>query len=359
MLNISDAEKSEQENRMLAKYFPFIVQGGVNYNYGAQFNEWFNDRFFGRGILINLYNDLNFRLSAHVKSNGWCINKETKWIGRCSDMRKMPSDSEMQHIVRNIERLKKFAQKHNMKFYILIPPTQGLLYGKKISPFWVSNELKNTQKIKNYIKQYTDIDVLYPYEEILNKSKEELVFFKTDIHWNDVGAFVAYSKLMDIVKKDFNDVSVLDLNDFNYFYSNKIKVDRTAGFSNGGLYKATGLNDASFLQEKYKYLIHKSYNQLIVNLKVDSKEDYTRGFYEFNGGKYNVTLFGNSFGENLMSIIPYSFNKTLRLYTGGPEEKLTRNLNLERFEKQIVDNKTDILIINLSSIQYLKYLYRE
>ena len=99
---------------------------------------------------------------------------------------------------------------------------------------------------------------------------------------------------------------------------------------------------------------------MVVDLKVDPKEDYTRGVYEFDDGKYNLTLFGNSFGENLMSVIPYSFKKTLRIYTGGPvEEKLVRNLNLERFEKQIVENETDVLIINLSSIQYLKYLYKE
>lgn len=56
MLHISDAEKSEQENRMLAKYTPLIdYRGGCNLKYGKNFDAWFSDRFWGRDELVKVY----------------------------------------------------------------------------------------------------------------------------------------------------------------------------------------------------------------------------------------------------------------------------------------------------------------
>lgn len=52
MSNISDAEKSSQENRMLAKFPSLLLNGQLNKAYGADFEKWFNDRFAGRNLLI-------------------------------------------------------------------------------------------------------------------------------------------------------------------------------------------------------------------------------------------------------------------------------------------------------------------
>ena len=56
MSHISDAEKSEQENRMLAKFPSLYVNGQINKAYGTDFEKWFNDRFLGRDFFIGLYN---------------------------------------------------------------------------------------------------------------------------------------------------------------------------------------------------------------------------------------------------------------------------------------------------------------
>lgn len=45
MSHISDAEKSLQENRMLAKYPTFYSSSVLNNKFGEQFENWFNDRF--------------------------------------------------------------------------------------------------------------------------------------------------------------------------------------------------------------------------------------------------------------------------------------------------------------------------
>ncbi|MBQ8660319.1 MAG: hypothetical protein IJ473_01910, partial [Alphaproteobacteria bacterium] len=55
MMKISDKEKSDKENRMLAKYQPLFSNGKLNEKYGSQFDSWFNDRFNGRDFLTNIF----------------------------------------------------------------------------------------------------------------------------------------------------------------------------------------------------------------------------------------------------------------------------------------------------------------
>lgn len=81
MLHISDAEKSEQENRMLAKYTPLIdYWGGYNLKYGKNFDAWFSDRFWGRDELIKVYykikkiNKYTITAKASKLKNDWYFN---------------------------------------------------------------------------------------------------------------------------------------------------------------------------------------------------------------------------------------------------------------------------------------------
>lgn len=69
MMKISDAAKSEKENRMLAKYVPFIQNNQINLKYSTNFESWYNDRFLGREFLINIYNFLEKKsiLIAEIK----------------------------------------------------------------------------------------------------------------------------------------------------------------------------------------------------------------------------------------------------------------------------------------------------
>jgi hypothetical protein len=56
MMHISNAQKSDQENRMLAIKPNLIQSGGIiDNNFGSKFNDWFNDRFWGRDMAVYLF----------------------------------------------------------------------------------------------------------------------------------------------------------------------------------------------------------------------------------------------------------------------------------------------------------------
>ena len=79
MMKISDAEKSDQENRMLAKYVPFIKEGQINLKYSTNFESWYNDHFLGRDFLINIYNFLEKRINPNRGNKNGFIGKDD-WL---------------------------------------------------------------------------------------------------------------------------------------------------------------------------------------------------------------------------------------------------------------------------------------
>ena len=59
-----------------------------------------------------------------------------------------------------------------------------------------------------YIKKASRFPVVFPYEELVEASRQDFVFFKTDHHWTDWGAFAGYQVLMNEIKKDFPYVNI-------------------------------------------------------------------------------------------------------------------------------------------------------
>ena len=68
--HISNEIKSEQENRILTKKPKLINNNGLfNYNFGKQFDSWFNDRFFGRSLILKLYYKIKLKFSLNFSNN--------------------------------------------------------------------------------------------------------------------------------------------------------------------------------------------------------------------------------------------------------------------------------------------------
>ena len=360
--HISSAEKSFLERRTLAKFPQFSLQNEDGNNFGVQFGNWFNDRFSGRETAIKIYNKVRYKLvsSFYTTSQG-CVNKKTKWLGNCGWRRSLFSQEDLAKASRSVAKLMNFAHQHNIKVYFLIAPSQGSVYGKNIFPWYVNdNEHEQVYQMADYLKEKNGIDVIYPYEKIKEKSEEEFMFFKTDTHWTDAAAFIAYNEVMDKIKDDFKDIKINKEDDFEYYYSNKVRTAEEKGFYNGRNYEILGLDDEKFFNVKYKYFMHLDRKDTRQNSEFFGKQNYTVRHFAYDKGKYNLTLFGDSFGENLWPIIPYSFKNTLRIYTYVPSrDLLERNINIKRFEDDILKNNTDVLVLCFSQIDRLMYLYKD
>lgn len=349
MLHISDAEKSEQENRMLAKYTPLIdYRGGGNLKYGKDFDAWFSDRFWGREKVIQWVNSVQYKISSVYSNNKALYLKKHGWMFVFPIVEIPFSEEKTKEINDNIQKFDAFLAEHGIKFYILIVPRKESIYQTELVDYSYDKQedIKFQQSIQNIITANNTVPIIYPYDEMRKAKQKDYVFFKQSHHWTDWGAYQGYVKLMERIKKDFSDITVATLDKYEVSYSPKIRDEWKRNYHNGNTTYLLNLNTYAdeILTTEYAYYDNKDNSSV-----KEIRGRYIKRFSNENG-KYKIFLTGNSHNENLLQFLPYSAKevKYLRLNNSQlPNKELYKFMKY--YKKELLEFKPDIVIFSVSS----------
>ena len=258
MMKISDAEKSDKENRMLAKYVPFIQNNQINLKYSTNFESWYNDRFFGREFLINIYDSLERKLNPGRGNKRVLMGKDGWLFTRLWNSENMYrhanlfTEEELQTIGKNLTEFVAEAKKRGIKeVYFYLSNDKESLYGEYY-PAWIKqlSQPSRLEQLYGFIKEnYPKIKVFNFVNQLQEVKKGgEVLFFKAGTHMNPLGAFYEYHFLMQEIQKDFPQLNPLASQDFTM---------KTEVFDDKDLYRGLNLSEATYnnkhLQNKRLY----------------------------------------------------------------------------------------------------------
>lgn len=349
MSYISNVEKSEQENRVLANKPTIIVDNKINEKYGTQFDAWFNDRFNGRNLLINIYKTLAYQLNGVYQNDKALFIKNTDWMFL---KRNYGYKKDINGIVKNLKELDSFCKQHNMKLYILIVPEKEMIYSNILEQDYGINH-KDVDDFNKYIYEvqntFSNNIIIYPYQELMDAKETDYVFFKQSHHWTDWGAYNGYKVLANRIKKDFKDFMLVSLDDYDKSFSNKIRDDWGREYGIGQTSKMLNLqnNANKLLKTQYSYYDNK--DKTIIK---ETRSKYTKVFENNDKkAKYKVFLTGNSQNEDLLQFLPYSVKslKYLRLNKGQQSDSNQWKF-MKYYKQELLDYKPDILILSTSAV---------
>ena len=359
MSSINKDVSSKQENRTLTKWQPLITKKNkINFNFGKDFDNWYSDRFFMRYFVIKNYTLLRYNLAEnYYKDKKGFINKKNNWMNCDRYELKSIGQKDKDLTVYNINKLKEYCDKKGIKFYIIIAPRKNEICYKYLYPVLIRpNRYGYTKEIMAYVKAKTGVEIVYPYKDIEKFQNHDMAFFKTDHHWTDGAAYIAYLQVMEQVKRDFPYIKISAADDFNYKYTHKVKVEPSSGYHNGSTYDNMNLDDKKILDTKYKYFYHKKFDCMKYEHRNYGENNYH--IYKFHNDidAPNMVLFGDSFTLNLLPTLPSSFKDTLNIFS-YVTDSYTYPFKIKRFEKYISENHPQVLIITLSEIRRLQYLF--
>ena len=210
MSYISKEEISPNENRVLAINPQFLVLGGVNNNYGVQFESWFNDRFFGRRFMLSTEEKLKGVIEPHrgnkkvmVGKEGWLFYKGGNGINNFANKSKL-SQHQLEKGLEYLTAINNWSKEHGKKFYYVLVPEKNRVYGEyvqyiqKIRP---DSESMDNQWV-NYIRQNSDVNVTYLYDVLKQNKDKGLLYWKEDTHWNYLGSYIGYQEIMKAIAQD-------------------------------------------------------------------------------------------------------------------------------------------------------------
>ncbi|MBQ8476229.1 hypothetical protein IJ531_04115 [bacterium] len=224
---------SKQENRTLAKFEPLFKNGKVNFNFPLQFSEWFNDRFFLRKQFISIYSYKNkFNKKAVNKviigREGWLFLGWKSSIASYSNSIYFTKE-ELTQIDNFFREINEFCKNNNKKFLIVIPPDKSKIYGEFYSDLIKQkNKYSRAQQLVDYINSNSKVPIVYLQDVLLENKKDELLYYKHDSHWNQLGGYIGYREIMRILNlkpytvKKYTVVKGKD--DLNNMLDDKLKI---------------------------------------------------------------------------------------------------------------------------------------
>ena len=187
------------ENRQLAQWPSGIPSP-------SKVEDYINDHAPFRGQFLSLYAGMNLTLFDSIDSKdvihgkeGWLFYTGNESVQAYRGMELYP-DEYLELVVDYLERVRDRYAKSNEQFVFLIAPDKEIVYDQYMPEYYfkVSDSSKAKQMVA-YIRAHSDIQVLYPLELLKEESRRQLVYYKTDTHWNDVGGFLAAQELIGVL----------------------------------------------------------------------------------------------------------------------------------------------------------------
>ncbi len=346
MIGISDAMKSGREGRMLAvkPALKEILKGNVG---ARSYEEWLSDHFGGRVSLLKLHDGIRNKVSSVIRAKHAFYFKDSGWLfgrsllGQHWDFSSTFSKS----IVQNLVQLNQFCQQNKIKFYVLEVPSKEHIYkdrnklGFDKQRFTKVSQAQET--IRDEARKY-HIPYVYPYIALFNAAKQDFVFFKWSHHWTDGGAFIGYCELMKEVRKDFPDMPIVSLDDYQESHNQLIRDEWNREYWRGFTERILNFSDDPSNRSTYKYYDHRNGEKMAVKVGKFIKD------FSYPGGKHKVMLIGRSQNENLLQFLPYStaYLKFIRLNRG--QVKTADEFKIMKlYKKDILAFKPDILILSI------------
>lgn len=150
------------------------------------------------------------------------------------------SDAELAAMASNLIATKEHLEQKGIEFYAMCVPNKEIIYEENM-PDTIArvNEVSRGEQLAKYINEHTDIVFVYPKDALLENKENAQLYYFTDTHANQKGAFVM---MQAFFREAYNTASGLD----------SVKFAKTADDYSGDLVTIAGLA-GKYVDENYAF----------------------------------------------------------------------------------------------------------
>ncbi len=200
------------------------------------------------------------------------------------------SEQEMAEYLAVLQQLQDVCDKKGIRLVFMVIPNKEEVYGEYMPTYQIAETPKRDERLAAYITENSDIEFLYPLEELKAGKVRYDTYYQYDSHWNNAGGFLgaqALYKALGMPVTDFLDWSVTE----------------TQGAPTGLI--ATGGLDPANYPEDHDYTIE--YRPEVQLLDVEGEKNIlcSTGIYRAwsdCGNDEKLVLLGDSFR---VAMLPY------------------------------------------------------
>lgn len=168
----------------------------------------FTERLCARNKLIAFNSELTSLLTGgtYMESTQVLLGKDN-WLFYKTELDGHPlwdymginhfTDDELAAIAANLVSMRDGFNALGVDFYVTALPNKEIIY-EEYMPDTVArvDEVSRAEQLADYIWDNTDLVYVYPKQALLDAKAEGQIYYQTDTHWNQKGAFVGMQQLM-------------------------------------------------------------------------------------------------------------------------------------------------------------------
>lgn len=169
----------------------------------------FTERLFTRTKLIAFNTELTSLLTGgtYMESTQVLLGKND-WLFYKTELDGYPlwdymginhfSEEQLAAMAANITQIRDYFEKERgIDFFVTVLPNKEIIY-EEYMPDTVArvNEVSRAEQFADYMHANTDVVCVYPKQALLDAKEDYQLYYKTDTHWNQIGAFVGVQEIL-------------------------------------------------------------------------------------------------------------------------------------------------------------------
>ena len=172
------------------------------------FTAWLRDHFGFRNSLIRLHNRIKVRWLETSTVPTIAMGRE-KWLflrqeQQVQDYRRRArlTEEELERWRRALVGRREWLAARGIRYLFTVSPDKASIY-PEMMPDWLrpAQGPSRIEQLMAWLEEKSDFRLHYPREALLARKGEGLLYFRTDSHWNHLGAYHAYRDLMQRVAR--------------------------------------------------------------------------------------------------------------------------------------------------------------
>lgn len=204
------------ENRTLAPK-PVLSLQNID-SFPRQAEDYLNDYAPFRSQIMDAYAACNLKLFGSTGNlevipgkDGWLFYKGNESLIDCLGVHPF-TEQEMQDILDKLLAVRAAYVDNPDDFVFFIAPNKELVYRQYLpSCYEPLTDTSKALELVRYIREHSDIKVVYPLEVLVEESREQLLYYKTDTHWNSLAGFLAVQEILGVLGEEMTDYSTLSV----------------------------------------------------------------------------------------------------------------------------------------------------
>lgn len=203
-------QESSSENRELAEAPSLRDEKEWNWDFFMDEGEWFEDHFAFRNELVTGNAKLMSKVFSVSTDDGVIVGKDG-WLYYRDSLEdyqggNLMSDRQLFDVAHTLFLVQNYAKEKNIRFVFVVAPNKNTLYGEQMPYYYqyFRDKETNLSRIGAYLEsekvEYVD---LYNYLS----SNQEVLYHRTDSHWNNKGAALVAEEILTALGQNYDSYS--------------------------------------------------------------------------------------------------------------------------------------------------------